>query len=425
MWQVTLTGINLTIAAAMLVLGITKGIAARREPGINLILTASVLLHACLIFLLATPFIGRAVGSFVGSPNLPAVAIDIATLLCIGHAQVMTQLWHPVRHTREEMRRSFFAWLPMYTGAITLMAVLYALADAPEPARPLRFAVVYASVPEVFALKIVYFAALIIGVAATIVQCREVALPGRPDLADDLRRCVRWFIVAVGLDLGCVVFTLAAMISAVDGDHSLDAFTEASWVATIASGIAASWGLGRLSLASSRDERRDIRALQPLWELTVHGTRRRMRVLPGWDRSMLLDRLMMEIGDGIGHLRPWISSAPALAVTHLAEQARPTSERHSKEQSPVETPGSIGPFGDQADFVAAQSAATLLYAARLRADGRPPVPPQDRTKLPGIEVPQSEERAHLVRVAHSLTHPTVTEAQTLVATMPVPATPGD
>jgi len=420
MWQMTLTSINLTIAAAMLVLGITKGIAARREPGINLILTASVLLHACLIFLLATPFIGQNVGTFVGSPNLPALVIDIATLLCIGHAQAMTQLWHPVRHTREEMRRSFRAWLPMYAGAITLMVVLYALANVPEPARPLRFAAVYADVPEVFALKIVYFAALITGVAATIVQCREVALPGRPDLADDLRLCVRWFVVAVGLDLACVAFTLAAMISAVDGDHSLDALTEASWVATIASGIAASWGLGRLSLASSRDERRDIRALQPLWELTVHGTRRRKRVLPGWDRSMLLDRLMMEIGDGIGHLRPWISGAPALAVNHLAEQAKPTDDRHT-----AEAPGTVGPFGDEAHFVAAQSAATLLHAARLRADGRPPVSPQDRVKLPGIGVPQSEERVHLVRVAQFLTHPTVTEAQVLAATIAVPAAPGD
>jgi hypothetical protein len=393
MWQTTLTVINLSIAVLTLALGVIKAMAARREPGLNLALTASVLLLAGVIFLLATPPIYRAVGSAVHSPNLPALCIDIATLLCVGHAHYMTLLWHPERHTATKRRHALKVWLPFYAAAVTVMVILYACADLSETARPLHFAPAYAHVPAVFALKSVYFAALITTVIATMVQCRQVALPGRPDLAEDLQTCMRWFAIAVGLDLATVGFTLSAMISAVArGDQRLDTLADASWVATIASGIAANWGLGRLALAATRDDRRDIRILKPLWRLVVTDAPQLVIPTGPLNSRVRLDRMMLEILDGARTLKPWMSSGPARAVEQLVgeEQTR-ASGRSPAADTPI-------------DLVAAQTSATLLYAAARRADTEqsPPAPAYRLMALPGLNVPASDQRAYLVRVAQYL-----------------------
>lgn len=404
MWESVLTVTNSTIAVSTLVLGITKAAAARAEPGPTLKLTASVLLHAGVIFLLATPPIYRFTGSALHAANLPALGIDIATLLCVGHAHYMTLLWHPERHTADARRRAVRAWLPFYAGTIAVMALLYAQADLPRVAPPLHFAPYYAHVPAVVALKVVYFGALIVAVLATMALCRQVALPDRPDLAKDVVRCIRWFTVAVGLDLATAAFTLSSMAgSIVRDDHRFDVLADASWIATILSGIAANQSLGRLVLATTRSDRRDCRALKPLWELVVADAQH-LVIRTSWraDSRIRLDRMMIEALDGARTLKPWMSSGPARAVQALAHDRQPY-------------PGA-GSF----DLEAAQAAATLCHAAALRAAQAPGLPTGERlAKLPGIDVAEDQQQAYLIKVARHLDHPVVTDA----LRQPAPPTP--
>ncbi|MEV5428243.1 DUF6545 domain-containing protein [Streptomyces sp. NPDC052701] len=406
-WQTTLTVIDLGIAVLTLTLGVTKAAAARRERTLVLSLTASVLLHAGVVFLLATPPLYRAVGSALHAPNLPALAIDVATLLCVGHAHYMALLWHPERHTAQARRRAVRAWLPFYTAAVTAMVLLYASAGLPQAARPLRFAPVYAQNPAVFALKAVYFSALVVAVVATMSLCRQVTLPDRPGLARDVRRCMRWFAVAVGLDLATAVLTLGSMVGViVRDDHRYDFLADASWVATILSGIAANQSLGRLVLTATKDDRRDCHALGPLHHLVVAGARHLVIPTGRWNAQIRLTRMMMEIRDGARTLTPWMSDRPAAAVDDLLRSAGP-------------------PTGGPVDPLAAQDAATLLHAAACRAAGRPPAPAEHRLHtLPGIDVPAAQERAHLVRVAQHLAHPLVSTALRAADEQAVPPTAG-
>ncbi|EPH45181.1 hypothetical protein STRAU_1809 [Streptomyces aurantiacus JA 4570] len=61
--------------------------------------------------------------------------------------------------------------------------------------------------------------------------------------------------------------------------------------------------------------------------------------------------------------------------------------------------------------MAAQAAATLLYAADARGEGRPPTDSDMLlAALPGEDVPAAAERAHLVLVARHLDNPVVLEA---------------
>ncbi|WP_405877495.1 hypothetical protein OG747_03010 [Streptomyces sp. NBC_01384] len=315
MWQTTLTTVSLTIAIVSLSLGVTKAAAARRQPGPALKLTASVLLFAGVIFLLATPPIYRWFGSTAHSSNLPALAIDTFTLVCVGHAHYMTLLWHPQRHTPEARRQAVRAWRPFYLAAIALMLILYAIADLPGAAAPLHFAPHYARVPAVTALKIVYFTALIGAIVATMVLCRQVALPDRPDLAHDVRRCVLWFALAVGLDLATAAFTLGSMASVlIRGDHALDVLADASWVATILSGIAANQSLGRMVLATTRSDRLDCRRLKPLWTLVTADAPHLFIPTVWWrDSRIRLDRMMLETLDGARSVQPAASPGRASA----------------------------------------------------------------------------------------------------------------
>ncbi|MEU7322570.1 MAB_1171c family putative transporter [Streptomyces griseoviridis] len=386
----TLSIINLTIAAFTLVLGITKAFAARQEPGPTLKLTSSVLLHSAVIFLLATPPLYRATGNLLHAPNIAALGIDIATLLCVGHAHYMTLLWHPQRHSPDARRRAVRAWAPFYIGTITLMVLLYAYADLKGAAPPLHFAPYYARVPSVVALKAVYFTALTVAVLATMGLCRKVVLPDRPDLARSVRTCISWFTVAVGLDLATAAFTLSSMAGAVfRDDHHLDVLADASWIATILSGIAANQSLGWLVVATTRSDRRDCRRLKPLWTLVVAEAPHLVIPTPWWgDSRIRLDRMMLEVLDGMRILTPWMSSHPGRVVEDLATQQRQAGE---------------------VDIQAAQAAAVLRHAAALRRAGEPG-PRSERTTLPGSDVPEDEQQAYLLVVARYLDHPLVNEA---------------
>ncbi|MFF7987109.1 DUF6545 domain-containing protein [Streptomyces sp. NPDC007901] len=424
MRETVLTVINLSIAIATIILGITKASAARREPGPTLKLTASVLLHSGVIFLLATPPLYRRIGTALRSPNLPALGIDIATLLCVAHAHYMTLLWHPERHTPEARHEAVRRWRPFYLGTIITMIVLYAIADLPGAAPPLHLAPYYAHVKAVLALKLVYFTALVVAVAATMILCRQVALPDRPELAHDVRRCIQWFTLAVGLDLATALFTLGSMGSAIILDnHRLDVLADASWAATILSGIAANNSLGRMVLATTRSDRQDCRTLRPLWKLVVTDAPQLVIPVVWWgDSRIRLDRMMMETLDGIRTLSPWMSTAPGNALTVLAHPAanrrtdpgeQPPAPPHTRSsEPPAPAQGALdSAAGSSGPGPAETAAAILIVAARHRAMNRPPVLEGDRlSEPPGREVPADEQQDYLVKVARYLSHPLVVAA---------------
>ncbi|MEV0445159.1 DUF6545 domain-containing protein [Streptomyces spectabilis] len=402
MWHTILTIINLTICAAMTAAGTAKAVAARRDPDLTLKLTASVLLHAALIFLINTPPVYRTVGDRLHSPNICGLLVYCLTLACVGHAHLMTQLWHAQRRSRPMLGRMVARWAPFYIGTIITLVILYAVSGAGGPSRPLHFTPSFAHLPAVVALQCVYTGAMLIAVSASVLQCRGLTLPQNPDLADAISRCLRWFVIALSLDLANLAGYLTATLRAATGHHDLDVLADGAWVATIASGLAATYGLVRLVLSSRRHERTDHKQLRTLWKTVVTPD---LVLAPGllwggWDTRIALSRRITEIRDGTRRLAPWLDTAPARTVEKLALH-------HSKTTTSIGTDGRQLPF----DLVAAQAAATLIDAARRRRTDTPPTNELNLTALPGIDVPAIEERAHLVRVAAHLDHPLVVQAQ--------------
>ncbi|WP_406164514.1 DUF6545 domain-containing protein [Streptomyces sp. NBC_00996] len=403
-----LTAVNLIIAVASLGLGTVKLLAARQHREWTLWLTASVLIFAGLIFLLATPLVYRFVGEMLHSANICALLVPAATLTCVAHAHALSQLWQPERREPAVLRRTAARWAPVYGGAIAAMTVLYVHADL-GPATPLRFAAAYAHVPEVTALHAVYWTTLIVTVVVTVRECRSVSIPGRPELVENVRNVLGWFALALGLDLVNVALTAGAMLGSATGPRRLDGLAESAWLATIASCIAAQIALASLALRSRREEHRDMRALQPLHDLVIDETTdHRMILAPrlplwtGFTTGADLNDLMAEINDGTGRLSPWWNPMPALAVDRLAQ-----------EQQDEPADGS-NTWGGHWDLTAAHAAATLLHAARARSRGLPHLPPELRlARLPGTDIEPTDERQHLVRVARHLAHPLVSAAVTL------------
>ncbi|QDQ09867.1 MAB_1171c family putative transporter [Streptomyces spectabilis] len=396
MWHALLTSVSLTVAAASLALGTVKSVAARREPALALKLTASSLFHSAALFLLVTPAVYRAVGHLTGVPHLAALLIDFAALLRVGHAHLLAHLWHPPDRAGPPLRRAVGAWVPLYGGTLVVLAGLFAVTDFDGSARPLLLATDHARVPQIVALHVLYFAALSAAVTATVLKCRSLLALGSPGLTPELDRSVRGFAAAVALDLVHAVCLLVAMAGAARG-RGMDALAEGAWLATAASALVANHSLVRLSVHARRQERRDHSALRPLWQTVVRADPR-LVLTPGlawggWDTRIALSRRLVEIRDGARSLRPWMTAEPARAVARLA--------RHGA------YPG--------VDVVAAQAAATILYAARRRGVGRPPAAADsDFPGLPGEDVPAAGERAHLVLVARHLDHPLVREALTLL-----------
>ncbi|GHE36431.1 hypothetical protein GCM10018785_02720 [Streptomyces longispororuber] len=396
MWHTALASVSLAVAATTLALGVLKLLAARRAPTLVLTLTASSLFHAGAVFLLTAPPVYRAVGDATGVPHLAALLAHFAALLSVGHAHLKAHLWAAPDRTGAVLRRTVTAWAPLYAGVLAVMAALFAQADLGGPARPLLLPVDHACVPQVVALHLLYAVALLVVVTATVRQCRALRALDAPWLTPALDRYLRGFAAGVTLDLVHAVCLLAAVAAAAHG-RRLDALAEGAWLTTAVSWLVAHFSFVRSSLHARHRDRGDYLTLRPLWQTVVRADPG-LVLAPGllwggWDTRIALSRRLVEIRDGARSLRPWMSGAPAHVVAHLARRGR--------------HPG--------VDVVAAQAAATLLYAAELRGAGRPPSPSDTRLPaLPGEDVPAAGERAHLVLVARYLDHPLVLEALALV-----------
>ncbi|BFO18465.1 hypothetical protein SHKM778_48530 [Streptomyces sp. KM77-8] len=389
MAESVLTTVNLVIFAVCFTVGFAKAAAARRDPDTALRITSSVLLCASGVYLLSAPAVYRLVGDRTGSPSLPSLLVSIGIVVCIAHAHALTLLWHPRRRSPGAMRHSVIVWGPVYGLAVTSMTVLFVAADLSGPARPLSFAVSYAHVPAACVFELVYLTAMVVGITATVRQCRGpdgvIALPARPDLADSLRQ----FAVAVGLDLAYVAFTAAAVLTAaLRGPPRL---------------------AGRAGLGGQQHQRSDrqLRAGQararrtggrpdrpPCSGPAVAGRRGRRRQTPPrmnwWNPRYALADMIAEILDGTYRLSPWMDPAAGRAVRKLA---------------------AADPGCTELD-VRALEAAAAIRVARPRHDAalRSGLPvPQGQGPL-RADTPPTRERARQVQIAAHLSHPLVDQA---------------
>ncbi|MET9834935.1 DUF6545 domain-containing protein [Streptomyces sp. NPDC006385] len=401
MTEAALTVVNLLIAAVCVSVGTAKAMAARNTPDTALKITSSVLLHAAVVYLLSAPALYRAVGAAVGLPSLPSLLVSVMILLCVGHAHLLTVLWHPRRRTPDALRRSVLAWVPFYSTAVAAMAGLFFAGDLSGPARPLSFATAYAHVPETLAFELVYLTALVVGIVATVRQCRGpdgvIALPERPELSNSLRL----FALAVALDLVYVAGTATAVLAASRGQHRLDLLAGLGSVASSTSALVASWGLAKPALAARAAERRDYTALLPLWEALTGRPRRRGG---WWNSRYALTDLVVEILDEIRVLHPWISGDVDAAVRAELHRAGQLSGGHTGGRP--DPPRPSGPV----DVSALTMAVALRQARRLREQcGHRAPKAAPRCAGPSVSawdgVPAMRQRAHLVKVAGYLEDP--------------------
>lgn len=390
MAESVLTTVNLVIFAVCFTVGFAKAAAARRDPDTALRITSSVLLCASGVYLLSAPAVYRLVGDRTGSPSLPSLLVSIGIVVCIAHAHALTLLWHPRRRSPGAMRHSVIVWGPVYGLAVTSMTVLFVAADLSGPARPLSFAVSYAHVPAACVFELVYLTAMVVGITATVRQCRGpdgvIALPARPDLADSLRQ----FAVAVGLDLAYVAFTAAAVLTAALRGPSLDWLAGLGSVASSTSALIASFGLAKPALAARAADRTDHRALVPLWQAVVGGGDRLPPRMNWWNPRYALADMIAEILDGTYRLSPWMDPAAGRAVRKLA---------------------AADPGCTELD-VRALEAAAAIRVARPRHDAalRSGLPvPQGQGPL-RADTPPTRERARQVQIAAHLSHPLVDQA---------------
>ncbi|WP_328875926.1 hypothetical protein OHT76_40845 [Streptomyces sp. NBC_00287] len=391
MLETVLTTVNLMIFTVCLTVGLAKTAAARSDRDTTLRITASVLLCAALVYLLSAPAAYRIVGSAVDSPSLPSLLVNIAILVCVGHAHALTLLWHPRSRTPDALRRSVLLWAPMYAAAIIAMAVLFRAADLAGPARPLSFATSYAHVPAACAMELVYLAALVAGILATVRQCRGpdgvIALPGRPDLEGSLRL----FALAVALNLGYVACTGAAVLTASRDNHTWDFLAAVGSTASSTSALVASYGLAKPALAARAAERADHARLLTLWRTVspCSGQAPGSTPVTWWNRYALAD-LLAEILDGTYALRPWMTPDVADTVKDLADGQ---------------------PDVAYLDVKSLQDAALIRHARQRRDRAlRLGLPVPNEPACPAETTPPTLERARQVRIAAHLFHPLVEEA---------------
>ncbi|MEW2498176.1 DUF6545 domain-containing protein [Streptomyces nodosus] len=381
---------NLTIFVVCFAVGVAKALAARSDPDTALRITSSVLLCASGVYLLSAPAVYRLVGDWTGSPSLPSLLVSVGIVACIAHAHALTLLWHPRRRSPGALRGSVRVWGPVYGLAMTVMITLFVVGDLSGPARPLSFAVSYAHVPAACAFELVYLLAMVVGITATVRQCRGpdgvIALPARPDLADSLRQ----FAVAVGLDLVYVACTAAAVLTAVMGGPALDWLAGLGSAASSVSALIASYGLAKPALAARAADRADHRALVPLWQAVVGGGDRPPPRMTWWNPRYALADMIAEILDGTYRLSPWMDPAASRSVCKLV----------------AADPGSTNLD------VKALEAAAAIRVARPRYDvacqlGLPV--PQGQGSL-REDTPPTRERARQVQIAAYLAHPLVDQA---------------
>ncbi|MEX2985720.1 MAB_1171c family putative transporter [Streptomyces sp. C36] len=400
----------LTICLITCVIACWKGLAALRDPTPTLVLITTTFVCCVAVYLTAAPVGYRALGEAVGQPSFATLPVYIGILTCFAHLHLLALLWNPrLRQTPGKVRRTITAWSTAYVAAAVVMAVAFCSADLSGPADPLKFNTNFAHDPLILLFLTIFLTMLTCGTLSAWRHCHKMTL-------DDptLQHAVRAIGVANLFYFAYAVCNAPAILCAALGSHALDTVgvLGSSFGATGA--LIASYGLSGAAVSAWLKEWRDIRALQPLWELVVAGVDHELAFSEhsarshrlGWNAGFNLHRRVIEILDGIRALRRWGSQAPVEAVHAL--HARDFQSNDGKCLPPHEIEAI-------ATAAALCFASERLQAARQAASsagrpGRLTPPEQEAAPIPGENTPAADERARLLRVAQALHHPLVTAA---------------
>ncbi|MFG2830573.1 MAB_1171c family putative transporter [Streptomyces sp. NPDC048434] len=404
--------VYLAIAVIDFVIAGWKCLALLRDPTPTLSLITVNFVASGLVFAMAAPAGYRMLGELTGSPSFATLPVYIGILSCFSLLHLLTMLWDPrLRQSPAVLRRRVTGWTAAYLAAPAVMVVTFCSADLSGPAEPLEFNTNFAGDPLIQVFLGVFLVTLTCGTLSTYRQCRKLKL------ADPrFQRALRSFGTAMLFVFGYVVCSVPAIVLAVLGNHTLDAVGVLGSTFGSIGALITSYGLSGAAVGAWLRERRDIKALQPLWDLVVEGvdedlafsvdSARSHRL--AWNVGFNLHRRVIEILDGMRALRPWLSPLPAAAVhaVHEHEMSQGTGDARRLPDQELQA---------AATAAALRDAAQRLQAARREAalqggSGHPQAPAGPQVALPGEDTPASGERQRLLRVAQALTASLVTTA---------------
>ncbi|MFH9677567.1 MAB_1171c family putative transporter [Streptomyces sp. NPDC017405] len=406
--------VYLLISVIAFVMAGWKALALFRDATPTLALIVSMQLCGSVVYAIASPVGYRTLGEATGRPSFATLPVYVGILTCFALVHILTLLWDPrLRAVRSALRRTVTAWCAAYASGATLMILFFSFADLCGPADPLRFNTAFARDPMVLLFLVIFLATLTSGTLNTWRQCRHMRLSD-----PRLQRCVRAFATAMLWVFGYVLCSAPAAALAALGNHSLDTVGVLGSTCGVIGTITLYYGLASAAVGAWWTERRDFKALEPLWELVVARVDQDLafsakaahnRGPAAVNVTFRLHRRVIEILDGMRALRPWVSSAPLEAVRLL-------HDRH------VERGGPWKSLSEQ-DVEAAATAAALrdavgrLHAAKRSRPhtDRPQPPDGPAVLLPGENTPAADERGRLLLLSDALSHPLVSEALREVA----------
>ncbi|MCX5103464.1 MAB_1171c family putative transporter [Streptomyces sp. NBC_00439] len=401
--------VYLSITAITFAIGCWKALALMRDSTPTLALTTAMFLCASVVYLLASPAGYMALGDAVGRPSFATLPVYLGIMSCFAFLHLITFLWSPeLRQTPAVLHRTVAGWSTAYTAAAALMIVVFTTADLRGPADPLRFNTEFADEPLVLLFLTVFLATLSSGTLNTWSRCRRMQLED-----PRLQHSLRVFGIAMLGIFGYVVCSAPAIALAATGHHALD--TVGVFGSTFGAGgtVIMCYGLSGSALGAWLRERRDTRALQPLWDLVVpdvdsdlafSASSSRSHPL-AWNTGFNLHRMVIEILDGMRSVRPWVSNEAAEAFYSLQAQ-RPPSPGSSDSASDVEAAATAAALLDAVDQL---QAARRKWRSEGRT-GRPQAPETTAISLPGEKTRAGDERKRLLLVAHALDDPIVIRA---------------
>lgn len=436
MSESTATAFYLAIAALLLTAGAWKAFILVRHPAPAFALQTVAHVLGGVVYVVASPWGYRRVGSALDQPWFPTLLIYLGILLCFGTWHMLTILWTPLHPDQPgQTRRSIAAWVLAYALSIAVMIGTFLQADLTGPADPLRFNTDQVDDPYVVVFLGVFLFMLACGTLTASRRSRRA----QPD-DETLMHALRWYSASHLVVFGYVVCSAPAVAAAAMGHHQLDAVGVLGSAFGGAGTIMLCCGMSGAALSQWLAERRDVAALEPLWDLVVAGVDAKLSLelrrtepqegepqppdRPERSRPSrlinvrrTLHRQLIENLDGIRLLerRGWIRELPAQAVESLYREAMRSEPLRS--QVGLSKKG-LSPL----ELEAAATAAVLRDAVkRLQAaghDGTAPIAAVGPQRFaPGKKTPALFERRRQVLVARALSSPLVEASVEMVGTV--------
>ncbi|MEU2764516.1 MAB_1171c family putative transporter [Streptomyces sp. NPDC006906] len=395
--------VYLTIAGIALLISLWKALALSRDATPTLALTMAMFLCASVVYALASPAGYTTLGMMVGQPSFATLPVYLGIMACFAFLHLITFLWDPVlRTTPSTLHRKVARWSAAYGASALCMIGSFTAADLAGPVEPLRFNTSFANDPYVLLFLGIFLLTLSSGTLNTYRRCRFMQL-----CDPQLRHSIRAFSGAMLGIFGYVVCNAPAIVVAALGVHTLDTVGAFGSAFGAFGTVIMCYGLSGAALGAWLGERRDIKALNNLWQLVVADVDPNLAFVPSthhhhpslWNTTFNLHRMIIEILDGIRVLRPWVPDEAARAAESLQ-----TSNISNKTGTDLEN---------------AMTAVMLLCAvsklqkqliAEQELSGPPPVLANEAHALrllPGDGTRASDERARLVRLARALEVPFV------------------